>query len=985
MTAFATRKESHTVIRRVACTVRCAGLAFGLAGLFLTAAPPAQAEYGLLPGSAIGKTHETCELIPAGGPTLGKPPPKLRIADRPCILARLVVSQAGAHPDATGAGDLIPSSDQTKDFLLEAPPGFLGNPTAVPACSREAFAATTNDPAKRCQPASQVGAITFLALGNEGLETQPIYRLTASPGHPASFGFHTTAPDIVVNANIRTDGDYGLTVSTENISAQFSLESVYAATLWGVPADPVHDPERWNPFGTPEHPAGDWGAQSGIAVIPFIQTPTDCSAESLLSTVRIDSWQDAGHFLPDNPFDPNYSVPAPQPTGCDKLSFKPFVALIPSATNSDSPTGVSVQMEVPQNYDPEGLSTPQLKKAVVTLPEGMSVNPSAADGIEGCTTQQIGLLTTHGAYPNPIRFAKGDADCPQASKVGHGEVETKLLEEKLEGDVYLATPYDNPFHSLLALYLVFRGPGFVIKLPGKVEPDPVSGQLVSTFDYNPQLPFDKLKLNFFGGPRAPLATSPICGEQQITTDLEPWSRPYTPDAFPVNHYAATKGPAGAPCSSSLASRPFAPELTAGTASPIAGGYAGMTMRLTRPDGNQPLAGLTVHPPPGFTAKLAGVPYCSQARIAAAGSRSGKAEAAFPSCPAASLVGHALVGAGAGPTPLYTEGKAYLAGPYKGAPLSLAVITPALAGGTAGNPVFDLGTVVVRVALHVDPRSAQVTAISDPVPQTLMGIPLRIRDIRFALDRPNFGLNPTNCADKPFGVNATGQNGATASLTNRFQVVECGALGFKPPLALRLRGGTGRGAHPAFTAIATPRPGDANIAKVAVTLPHSAFLDQAHIRTVCTRVQFAANQCPQGSIYGHATAITPLLDHPLEGPVYLRSSDNLLPDLVVALKGPNSQPIEVELAGRIDSVKGEIRNSFEVVPDAPVTKFTLSMQGGNKGLIVNSRNLCSKPSFASARYVGQNGRRYEYRPPVVAEGCAKAKKHRKHPKRHRRGR
>jgi hypothetical protein len=286
-------------------------------------------------------------------------------------------------------------------------------------------------------------------------------------------------------------------------------------------------------------------------------------------------------------------------------------------------------------------------------------------------------------------------------------------------------------------------------------------------------------------------------------------------------------------------------------------------------------------------------------------------------------------------------------------------------------------VEVRVALHVDPHSAQVTAVSDPVPQTLMGIPLRIKDIRFALDRPGFGINPTNCEEKSFGVNATGQNGATASLTNRFAVVECGALGFKPPLALRLRGGTGRGAHPAFTAIATPRPGDANIAKVAVTLPHSAFLDQAHIRTVCTRVQFAADACPTGSIYGHATAITPLLDHPLEGPVYLRSSDNLLPDLVVALKGPESQPIEVELAGRIDSVKVGIRNSFEAVPDAPVTKFTLSMQGGRKGLIVNSRNLCSKPSFASARYLGQNGRRYGYRPQVVAQGCGKARNSKKH--------
>jgi hypothetical protein len=984
--ASTVHEESFNAIRSIA---RVARMALGVAAMLLIAAPTAQAEFGTVPGSVIGKTHETIPLACGLGYT---PESDCRI-DTAAIAAAEPIDQAGSHPDATGAGELTDSSNyQTKDFFLETPPGFLGNPTVVPACSREAFAEFwrgDGDRSKGCAPASQVGVATIRTTLNESGLSSPIYRITPSPGSPASFGFRYAGVGVIINANLRTDGDYGLTVGVVQISGSFPLKGT-AVTLWGDPANPVRDDERWNPtkagIGTPEKPNGDWGASSGLPRVPFLQTPTDCSNERLLTTARIDSWQEPGRFLPDaltpNPGD--YEVPAPQPTGCEKLNFKPSIALVPSATNSDSPTGVSVQMEIPQNQDPEGLATPQLKKAVVTLPQGMSVNPAAAEGIEGCSTQQIGLLTTEGAYPNPIRFAKGDADCPQASKVGQGIVETKLLEERLEGDVYLATPYDNPFHSLLALYLVFRGPGFVIKLPGEVEPDPVTGQLKATFDHSPQLPFDNLKLNFFGGPRAPLATSPICGKQKIETDLTPWSTPFTPDAFPLNHYDATKGPAGAPCSATLASRSFNPELSAGTASPIAGDYSAMTMRLTRPDGNQPLAALTVHPPAGFTAKLAGIPYCSAAQIAAAAANSGVAESANPSCPAASLVGHALVGAGAGPTPLYTEGKAYLAGPYKGAPLSLAVITPALAGGTPANPVFDLGTVVVRVALHIDLHTVQVTAISDPVPQTLMGIPLRIRDIRFALDRPGFGLNPTSCEEKSFGVNATGQNGAKANLSNRFGVVECGALGFKPPLALRLRGGTGRGAHPAFTAIATPRPGDANIAKVAVILPHSAFLDQAHIRTVCTRVQFAADQCPAGSIYGHASAVSPLLDHPLEGPVYLRSSDNLLPDLVVALKGPESQPIEVELAGRIDSVKGGIRNSFEMVPDAPVSKFTLSMQGGRKGLIVNSRNLCSKPSFAKARYVAQNGRRYEYRPPVVAAGCGKARTH-KHKRHHKRSR
>jgi hypothetical protein len=978
---------------------RCTGFAFLLV---LLTPSSAQAEFGIVPGSTIAKAHSPIPLVfPSGDignkcaespPAFGPPSCRISRLDGPGgIRAAAPIARAGAHPDASGSGELADTANfKVKDFFLDSPPGFLGNPTVVPSCDRDAFRNTwqgTGDPSKACPPVSQVGVATIETRSSGG-ETTPVYRIVPSPGSPASFGFRVVTFGIVVNANLRTDGDYGLVISSTDIDAGLSAGLISATvTLWGVPADPVHDPDRWNPTkpaldskGKPiiregEPLIGDWSAPSGQPRIPFLQTPTDCTADSLISTARIDSWQEQGRFLPEDPFDPTYAIPAPQPTGCDQLSFNPFVALVPSATNSDSPTGVSVQMEVPQNYDPDEFSTPQLKKAVVTLPDGMSVNPSAADGIEGCTTEQIGLLTTNGAYPNPIRFAKGDANCPQASKLGTGEVETKLLEEKLKGDLYLATPYDNPFHSLLAVYFVFRGPGFVIKLPGKVEADPVTGQLKTIVDYSPQLPFDKLTGDFFGGPRAPVATSSVCGAQRIETTLTPWSTPFTSDATPFNHYDATKGPAGAPCSFSLASRPFVPELTAGTASPIAGGYSPLTTRLTRPDGDQELGrGVTVKPPLGFSAALKGIPYCSEARIAAAEANTGVGETASPSCPAASEVGHALTGTGAGPTPLFTKGTVYLAGPYKGAPLSLAIVNPAIAGGTPGDPVFDLGVVVVRVALHLDPRTAQITAISDPVPQILKGIPLRVKDIRVNLDRPKTGINPTNCEEMRFDVEATGQNGATASLSNRYQAVECASLGFKPRLDLSLGGGTKRGGHPALRAVVRPRKGDANIARAAVTLPDSAFLDQGHIRTVCTRVQFAVHECPQGSIYGYARAITPLFDQPLEGPVYLRSSDNLLPDLVAELNGQ----VDVELVGRIDSVHGGIRNTFDVIPDAPVSKFTLSMQGGKKGLIINSRNLCAQPSYANARYVAKNGRRYAYRPRVVAEGCAKAaRKHKGH--------
>ena len=970
--------------RALASTLSCLSL---LAALAL--APAARADFPLTPGSAIGKTHAPVPLLCEDFEgALGGANQACRVHTE-AIRAAPHTAGAGEHPDASAAADFLTSTDQPREVIVATPPGFLGDPTAVSECSRERFAVTgfgsKAPPEAQCPPASQLGVITADANSpGTGWTTAPIYLLTPTPGFPASFGFKGLFDGfpVIIDANLRTQGDYGVSLFTRDIIAWpvNSLRELLGATLWGVPADPIHNPDRWNPAGgeigpTTGFPIGDWGTGPGLAPAPLLQTPADCSNERLVTRIRIRSWQEPDRFLPENPFDPIYAIPAPTPTGCEKLIFDPSIVLLPSIANSDSPTGVSVQLDVPQNQgsEPKDRSTPPLRGAVVTLPAGMSINPAAADRIQGCSSQQIGLLTTHGAYPNPIRFKAGDASCPQASKVGAGIVDTPLLEEPLQGDVYLAAPHDNPFHSLLALYLVFRGPGFTIKLPGKVEADPVSGRLTTSFDHSPQLPFDSLKLNFFGGPRAPLATSPLCGTQTIATTLTPWSHPDSgPPETPENRYRATRGPAGAPCSFTLASRPFAPALTAGTASPIAGAFSAMTMRLTRPDGHQPLAGLTVRPPRGFTAVLRGVPYCSEARIAAAAQRTGRSESAFPSCPAASRLGSLLTGAGAGPTPLFTQGTAYLAGPYAGAPLSLVTITPALAGGTPGNEVFDLGVVVVRVALHVDSRTAQITAVSDPVPQTLKGIPLRIRDIRVNLDRPEWGLNPTSCAEKSFGVDATGQNGATAALSNRFQAVECRALGFRPRLRTRLLGATGRGGHPKLRSVLVPRKGDANISRVAVSLPRSEFLDQAHIRTVCTRVQFAAESCPKGAVYGRAVAFSPLLDKPLRGPVYLRSSDNLLPDLVADLRGPASQPIAVELVGRIDSVRGGIRTTFETAPDAQVSRFVLTMQGGKKGLLVNSRDLCARPSRVIARFKGHNGRRHNPKP-LLKNDCGKARK------------
>jgi len=494
-----------------------------------------------------------------------------------------------------------------------------------------------------------------------------------------------------------------------------------------------------------------------------------------------------------------------------------------------------------------------------------------------------------------------------------------------------------------------------VKLAGRVEPDPVSGQLVTTFDENPQVPFDHFLLDFFGGANAALRTPPTCGTFTTTSSLTPWSAPESgPPATPSDSYAITASPTGGACPGSDAERPNSPTFSAGTLAPIAAAHSPMVINLRREDGSQEFSSLTVTPPPGLIGSLAGIPYCPEAALAAAANRSGRDEQANPSCPAASKLGTVSAGAGAGPAPYYTEGTAYLTGPYKGAPISLAILTPAVAGP------YDLGTVVVRTALNVDPVSARITAVSDPIPHILRGVPLDIRSIQVRLDRPSFVLNPSSCASKSFEGALQSVQGQSRSLSARFQVGECGALPFKPKLAISLKGGTKRNSHPALKATLSFPPGaTANTAAASVALPHSLFLAQDHIRTICTRVQFAADACPAGSIYGRAKAITPLLDAPLEGPVYLRASSNPLPDLVADLKGQ----IDVVLVGRIDSVNNGIRTTFDATPDAPVSSFTLEMQGARKGLLVNSRDLCAHPNRATALFDAHNGKIADFRPKI----------------------
>ncbi|HYJ23268.1 MAG TPA: hypothetical protein VEW07_14750 [Solirubrobacterales bacterium] len=871
--------------------------------------------------------------------------------------------QAGSHPDSSGGFHVVQQDPNNPEsfpveaphrFKVDLPPGMIGNPSAAGYCPITGLKGAPNGNGALCPIDSQVG-IAIVGVQAPGYFTWkvPIYNVPPPDGTPAMFAFNVLGVVIRLTPSLRPD-DYGITIDSGTISQGMVLPQV-EVVLWGVPADPAHNFERSGPVG------GGYSFPPADPTSPrkaFISAPTSCPGTPDTQVARIDGWRSIGVFdVKSLTADPN-GEPFIS-TGCDRLPFEPTIEARPTTNIADAPSGLDVKLTIPQNTDPDGLAAAHLKNASVQLPAGMTVNPASANGLGACSPNGIGLVSPVGQAKAVFNAAA--ANCPNASKLGTVEINTPLIDHPLNGAIYLAEQNNNPFNSLLALYISVEDPqtGTTIKLAGQPKPDPVTGQLKVDFENNPQLPFQELKVNLYTGPRAALKTPMACGQFTTTTTMTPWTSPYGADKNPTDTFPITQGAGGGACLGNESQAPNNPTFSAGTVDPAAGTYSPFVLRLSREDGTAPIKAIDATLPKGLLGKLAGIPYCSDAALAAAATKSGKSEQAAPSCPALSRVGSVTVGAGAGSNPVHVGGTAYLAGPYKGAPLSLAVVTPAVAGP------FDLGTVVIRNALQVDPESTQIRAVSDPIPTILQGIPLDIRSIAINMDRPSFTLNPTSCDPMAVTGSALSVFGTNAALSDRFQVGGCAALGFKPKLALSLKGGTARSQFPALKATLTARPGDANIAKAVVSLPHSEFLAQEHIRTVCTRVQFAANACPAGSVYGKATAWSPLLDAPLSGPVYLRSSSNPLPDLVADLNGQ----IRVSLIGRIDSINGGIRNSFELVPDAPVSKFTLQMQGGKKGLLVNSRNLCNSVNKAVASFTAQNGKALELEP-VLTNGCKK---------------
>jgi hypothetical protein len=878
--------------------------------------------------------------------------------------------QAGSHPFAFKlAWEMNQDAEERpegtlREFVIDLPPGMVGNPQAVPRCSGAQFEGVNT----KCPVESQIGlAVVREATFSEQVVASPIYNLTPPQGVPASIGFSIASNNVFNEASLRSS-DYGVRVSDITVPTSVEVQSV-EARIWGVPA--LGSKKGEGHFGERCVTIGSEGCASSAAKVPFLSMPTSCTGP-LKWTLSVKSVQEPNSFQTATVESVGFGGTPRGLVGCEKPPFDPTISARLETVSSDSPTGLHFNLHIPQHnapVPPEMPATAHLKDTVVTLPAGLAVNPSAAIGRTGCPlTGPEGINLPGSGEPAQSEPAK----CPDASKVGTVEVQTPLIDHPLPGMVYLARQGENPFGSLIALYVEVNDPlsGIVVKLAGKVEPNPITGQLTATFENNPQVPFEDFDFNFFGGPGGALTTPSLCGTYTTSADLTPWTSPEGTDALRTDAFSISSGADGGPCPASEVQMPNGPGFKAGVVNMIAGAYSTFGVKLSRENGSQRFGALNTTLPSGVTANFSGVAECSDAQIAAAASRSAPGQGALerqsPSCPTGSQIGTVNVGAGSG-NPIYVQGNVYLAGPYKNAPFSLAIITPGVAGP------FDIGTVVVRAALYVNEETGQGMVRSDPIPQILAGIPLDVRSITAKIDRAGYVLNPTSCEAKEVTAESISTTGQVANLTNHFQVSGCKALEYSPKLALSLKGATRRSGHPALKTVLTQPSGQANSKKIQVILPPTEFIDQAHISNPCTRPQFAEGKCPAASVLGKARVFTPLLAKPLEGPVYFRANGGAreLPDIVLDLKGR----IHIVLVGFVDAVhrKGSessrVRTTFAHAPDAPVTKAIVKLKGGKKGTLVNSANICEVANIATVKMSAQSNKASDF-DRKIATDCSK---------------
>ena len=902
--------------------------------------------------------------------------PDMRAGSHPFQLTARLALNSLAETQFKGE-PFAPPPALPRDLRFDLPPGLIGDANAVAQCSELAFAQLAPDNASDLCPADAVVGVATVVIDEPyiGLHTLPVplFNLTPAPGEPARFGFEVLRAPVILDTSVRTGRDYGVTVSVRNITQVASFLSSQV-TFWGVPGDPRHDQSRgWDCLAGGVYQGGRGGSCSAAAQsnpAPLLTLPTTCT-DSLTTGLEADSWptkaDPSGIAFPRLEYQVQDSLGRVLGlTGCNQLPFGPSIQVTPETHAASTPTGLDVHVHLPQDATAGGLAEAAIKEATVALPEGMALNPAGAGGLEACSESEVGFEGVGGDGTQLFSPQVGSPFCPDASKVGTVRIKLPVIPNPLEGAVYVAAQNANPFGSLVAMYIVAEDPvsGILVKLPGEVALNQQTGQLVTTFRNTPQAPVEDLELHFFGGARGPLATPATCGTYTTSAAFTPWSG--TPPVNTSAAFAITSGPGGSACPSPA---PFAPSFTGGTTSSQAGGFSPFTVTFSRADQDQGLAGATVTTPPGLLAILKGVERC------------GEPQASQGTCGQGSLIGHTTVAAGAGSEPFVVQGgQVFLTGPYKGAPFGLSIVVPAVAGP------FNLGSIVVRAAIHVDPHTARITVTSDPLPTILQGIPLQVRKVNVTIDRPGFMFNPTSCAPLSLDGSLTSTQGANANVSSHFQAVNCATLPFKPKFTVSTQAKTSKKNGASLDVkVAYPKGSQANIHSVAVTLPKALPSRLSTIQQACPAATFNANpaSCPAGSNIGTGTASTPVLANPVTGPAYLVSHGGAaFPDLVLILQG---EGVKLELVGSINIKKGVTSSTFASVPDAPISSFELSLpEGPHSGLtaVVPAKakgNLCGQALTMPTTITAQNGAQIKQSTKIAVTGCPKAKKKPKHNK------
>ncbi len=854
-----------------------------------------------------------------------------------------------------------------KNLQFKLPPGLLGNPNAVPQCSQVDFNTILTTPhgsQNLCKANTAIGVaeVTIdepvaFQLGPE-TRTVPVFNVEPAPGEPARFGFVALKVPVVLTTAVRTGTDYGVTVTASNTSEAGGVVSS-RVSFWGEPADQRHDIARgWQCVEqgvafAPCKAQVEAEEKAGGEPKPFLSLPTSCGTP-LNSPMQAQSWVPGASYLP--PVESEFVESLGE---CSALQFNPTITTTPDTQSASTPLGLAVDVLLPQEEKSGGLAEATVKSTTVTLPEGVQLNPAAAGGLLACSSMQIGFTgASEKTQTSNSEFTASEASCPKEAKVGTVEIESPDLKAPLTGYVYLASQDTNPFEAPLVLYLVAEEPTskVLVKLAGSVTPNPVTGQLVSTFANTPQVPFSKLHLSFFGGPRASLASPALCGTYTTGASMTPWSgqAPATPSAT----LAVTSGPGGGACSPSPL--PFAPSFAAGSESLQAGGFTPFALTIGHPDGNQALGALKVSLPAGMAAMLSSVTPCPEP------------QAARDECSAASLIGHSTASSGLGGEPFSLPGQVFLTGPYKGAPFGLSVVTPAIAGP------FNLGDVTVRSTINVDPSTAAVTIVSDPFPTIIKGVPVQLKQINVHVDRPGFQFNPTNCNASAITGTLSGAEGATEAFSTHFQVAGCAALPFKPVLTATTESKFSKSEGASLVVKVLSSPGQANIAKTRLVIPQSLPSRLTTIQKACPEKVFAANPatCPEGSNIGHAVVHTPVLKGPLVGPAYLVSHGGAaFPDAEFVLQG---EGITLILDGNTNIHNGVTTSTFNAVPDAPVSSFEAILPRGPHSVLTaflpKATSLCGSGLTIATTITGQNGFVIQQNTKVAVSGCKAAARH-----------